>query len=154
LVVEYQASEIDASVSRIRPLFIIRNNGSEPVELSRLTLRYYYSMETTAEQIYECTCAFGICEQPTCGDYVKSSFLPIRGKTANIYLELSFTEKAGVLGGAGLATTKVQGLIRADNGTDYDQSNDYSFNPAYTDVEAWDHVTLYLDGELVWGIEP
>lgn len=154
LVVEYQNGEDTLVASRIRPIFRIKNEGSEPVELSRLTLRYYYSMETMAEQLYECSCAFGVCEQPTCSEYVHASFTPVSGKTTNMYLELSFTEKAGQLGGAGLATAKIQGVIRAD-GADYNQENDYSFNADQTAAFApWDHVTLYRDGELVWGVEP
>jgi hypothetical protein len=35
----------------------------------------------------------------------------------------------------------------------YDQSVDYSFSPE-TEYKNWEKVTLYLDGELVWGREP
>ncbi len=37
---------------------------------------------------------------------------------------------------------------------DFNQANDYSFNPADTSFTDSTTVTLYLNGTLVWGTEP
>lgn len=38
--------------------------------------------------------------------------------------------------------------------TNYDETDDYSFNGAHNTYRLWDKVTVYCDGNLIWGIEP
>lgn len=41
-----------------------------------------------------------------------------------------------------------------DDWSDYIQSDDYSFNNSASNHEDWDKVTVYVDGDLLWGEEP
>jgi hypothetical protein len=36
----------------------------------------------------------------------------------------------------------------------FDQTKDYSFNASDTAFTTWDHVTLYVNGTLAFGLEP
>jgi cellulose 1,4-beta-cellobiosidase len=38
--------------------------------------------------------------------------------------------------------------------SNFDESNDYSYDPTKTSYQDWNKVTLYKGGTLVWGIEP
>jgi hypothetical protein len=38
--------------------------------------------------------------------------------------------------------------------SNYDETNDYSFDATKTAFSDWNRVTLYRNGVLVWGIEP
>ena len=49
---------------------------------------------------------------------------------------------------------EIQNRFNKNDWSDYDQSDDYSFNPAMTSYTEWDQITIYWNGELVWGLEP
>ena len=74
-------------------------------------------------------------------------------ETADYYLELSFTDAAGNLE-PGKNTGDIQCRIAKEDWTQFDQSNDYSFDPAKNNYAEWSRVTLYHKGMLVWGVEP
>src|SRR4029079_1323606 len=72
---------------------------------------------------------------------------------ADFYLQLGFTAGIGSLT-ARQATGEVQGRSNKDDWTNYDESNDYSYDPTKLAFADWDRVTLYRNGALVWGTEP
>jgi hypothetical protein len=55
---------------------------------------------------------------------------------------------------ANSASGKMQFRFHKSNWSSYDQSSHYSFNPALTTLTDWEHITVYHNGDLVWGIEP
>ena len=44
-------------------------------------------------------------------------------------------------------------LAKAD-WSNFNEANDYSFDPSKTSFSDWSKVTLYMDNSHVWGIEP
>jgi hypothetical protein len=44
-------------------------------------------------------------------------------------------------------------VLKADY-SNFDQSNDYSFNPSNTNYVDWIKTTGYISGALSWGAEP
>jgi cellulose 1,4-beta-cellobiosidase len=38
--------------------------------------------------------------------------------------------------------------------SNFNEANDYSYDPTKTAYANWDRVTLYRNGTLVWGVEP
>jgi expansin (peptidoglycan-binding protein) len=72
---------------------------------------------------------------------------------ADRYLELSFTSGAGSLA-AGQSFGAVQNQISKSDWSSYNQANDWSYDGTRTSLADWSHVTVYLNGALVWGVEP
>ncbi len=73
--------------------------------------------------------------------------------TADVYLELTFTEAPGTVE-TGETSSTIQMRLANDKWRPYDETNYYSLSPEMTDFAPWSRVTLYRKGQLVWGAEP
>ncbi|ANY68208.1 hypothetical protein BBD42_18295 [Paenibacillus sp. BIHB 4019] len=71
---------------------------------------------------------------------------------ADHYAEYSFTSGAGSLTAS--QSLEILTAFNKNNWSSYTQTNDYSFNPTATAFTDSTHVTVYISGNLVWGIEP
>lgn len=149
LEVQYRNGGSGASGNALTPQFNLRNTGTTAIDLSKVKLRYYFTKDSSADLTFWCDYAqIGSAN-------VKGSFAavePAKG-TADTYLEISFTAGAGDLE-AGAETGIIQTRSSKNNWTNFDQSNDYSFDGTQTAFGAWTKVTAYQDGVKVWGMEP
>jgi|GEM_PF-938864 len=142
LKVQYRCMEQNPNANSIRAHFKILNTGNESVPLTELKIRYYYTMENPTDQQFYCDWAnIGASN-------IKGTFVHVENN--KYYLEISFT------GGQNIAANSDTGEIQTRwNKVDwsmYNQADDYSFNPSMTNWTDWDKVTLYRNGQLVWGI--
>jgi hypothetical protein len=148
----YYASDspADEPVSQIRLLFALRNRGRDPIPLSELTVRYYFTTDSGGMQVYQCTSIVN-------GDFecaaVTSRNEVATGTHTNRLIEWGFTAEAGELEGDGAMTGEIKGLIRNEGFEDFDLSNDYSFLDAQEPVPN-ERMTVYRHGLLVWGTPP
>jgi len=148
LEVQMFNSNTSATTNGISPHFKITNNGSTAIDLSTITLRYYFTENGTASNSFW-------CDYSTAGSsYVTGAFTTLATAldTADTYLEIGFTSSAGTL--AAGSSVEVQARFAKSDWSSYTQTDDYSFNSsgsAYTD---WTKVTAYQNGTLVWGTEP
>jgi hypothetical protein len=149
LRVQYRASDTNATDNQIKPHFNIVNVGTTSVPLRELTIRYWYTAEGDRPQLYSCDYAMIGCGNVT-GKFVKLS-TPEQG--ADSYLEIGFGASAGTLSANG-QSGEIQNRFNNDNYTNYNEADDYSFDPAKTAFVDWMRVTLYHNGGLVWGIDP
>jgi endoglucanase len=149
LVVQYKAADTNAGDNQMKPHFQIVNNGTTPVALSGLKLRYYYTIDGEKGQTFNCDYAVVGCSK-LAGALVK---LPAAKTGADYYLEVSFSSTAGTLA-AGSSTGEMQIRINKTDWTNFNEADDYSFDATKTGFADWNKVTLYQDGALVWGIEP
>lgn len=152
LAVQYQVGENgsgSATNSDIKPVLALVNTGTTAVPLSELTVRYWYTTDTTQPQTYACDWAVVDCANLT-HQFVALT-TPRDG--ADHYLELGFTSAAGTLPGGG-SSGAIQSRITNADFSPYDETDDYSFDPTKTNLADWTHVTLYRNGVLVWGTEP
>ncbi|OJH39931.1 endo-1,4-beta-xylanase [Cystobacter ferrugineus] len=149
LVLEYRAADTQPGDNALRPHFKIKNNGGEPVKLSELTIRYWFTVEGEKPLAFYCDYA-RIGSANIIGKHVKMS----TGKTgADHYLEITFDSAAGGIpagGDSGVIETRSH---KAD-WSNFNESNDYSFDPTKTSFTPWEGVTLYRNGQLIWGLEP
>lgn len=126
----------------------LTNNGSDSIKLSDLKLRYYYTKEGTADQNF-------YCDWSNAGSqYVSGALhaLTPSKKTADQYLEISFTSDAGSIDPG--HSVEVQGRLAKSDWSNYTQTNDYSYQSTASAYTSWNHVTAYQSGQLVYGVEP
>lgn len=152
------SNDEDPSASlAIRPSFSIENHGESNVDLSELSVRYYYTLEAASTQTFLCDFVRKDAVVNNCKG-IKASFGTLSGAAAKNYIEISFEPPNGeswaisAIGGSSGSM-----LLRFYNGNfaKQDQTNDYSFDPSKDkEPEEWSHVTLYRNGQLVYGVEP
>jgi hypothetical protein len=148
LVVQYMTPTTTATTQEIRPHFEILNNGTSSQDLSALTLRYWYTADGSTSQAYDCDYALVGC------GVVQATFVAATATTATAdhYMEVSFTGGSVM---AGASSGEIQTRFHDTNyAVTFSQTNDYSFNAGDTAYTQWNHVTLYRNGTLVWGVEP
>jgi endoglucanase len=149
LVLEYANGETSATTNTIRPHFEIQNNSSTSIPLSSLTIRYWFTEDgSAAEQFWVDWAVIG---QGNVSGAFYSLANPVQ--TADTYLQISFSSGAGSLA-AGANTGDIQTRFNKSDWSNYNQANDYSWNQNQTSYAPWNQVTLYENGQLVWGTEP
>jgi hypothetical protein len=127
------------------------STGTTAVNLSDITLRYWFTPDGTSSQVSQCFYASLNCSNVT----MKLVQLPAaRGATATWYYEIGFTAGAGKLAAGG--SLEVQSGFHHSDWKTYNETNDYSWSAAevsnnYTDS---DKFTVYQNGFVVWGTEP
>lgn len=137
-----------ASTNGIAPKFKVVNTGDSAIQLSDVTLRYYYTIDGEQEQSFWCDWA------SIGSEHVTSKFVKLENPVddADYYLELGFTSSAGTL--APGESADIQARFSKNNWSNYNQANDYSFKASSSQFADNEQVTGYMNNQLVWGIEP
>lgn len=155
----------ESSLNEPHPFVLLTNSGAA-VELRRIRARYYFTAESTGD--FRTACYWvtkvnglggdsGLCDRA----HIEVVAMPSPATDADSYLELSFdpAEEAQLAKGAPL---EIRAGFWLDSRLSFTQTNDYSFLPTsdeITEVNGFPYrgttrVTLYVDGQLVWGTEP
>jgi rhamnogalacturonan endolyase len=124
--------------------FNLVNTGTDPIALSNVKMRYYFTNDGTQSTSFACDWASAGNSNVT-GTMV--SITPVTG--ADRYIEVGFASSAGTL--AAGASTEVRIRVWKSDWSNFDQSNDYSFSPTATSYVAWSKVPVYISGTLYWG---
>ena len=135
-----------ASSNTLSIKYKLLNNGTTPIDLTKVKLRYYYTIDSTKSQSFWCDWAsMGSAN-------VTGSFTAISSSNpnANYYFETGFS--TGTLAPGSSAELQIR--IAKDDWSNYTQTNDYSFRDTGNSYAAWSYVTAYVDNVLGWGIEP
>jgi len=134
----------NSSDNMINPHLRIANNGSSAIAYQDLSIRYWFTSEDTNSLNFWCDWA----------QLGTSNVTGVFGEANGMdYLEVSFGTAAGNIGSAG-NSGDIQTRFAKTNWSPFDETNDYSYNGTITSYTATDKVTLYLNGTLVWGVEP
>ncbi|WP_078554170.1 cellulase family glycosylhydrolase [Bacillus alkalicellulosilyticus] len=147
LVIQYRAADTNATDNQMKPHFRIVNNGSSAINMSDLTIRYWYTIDGEQPQTFTCDWA-----QIGCSN-IQGSFVKMGSAKAGAdhYIEIKFT--GGTISAGGYSG-EIQTRINKNNWSNFNESNDYSFDPTKTGFSNWNRVTLYQNGTLIYGIEP
>ena len=154
---QYRCGNQATTTQDIRAQIQILNDGPLDVALTDVTIRYWFTSEPALSDLtYSC-------------DYAAVGTSGITSSFGNAgdsdYLEIGFTSSATVptwLGGDGSSnslpvsanTGDIQNRIGRNSNVDFDQSNDHSFDASMTDYTDNPQITVYYQGDLVWGSEP
>jgi Cellulose binding domain len=148
------------SKQEIKVYLALINEKSATVDLTQLTLRYWFTSDDPSTP----SLAVDYAQAPFSSSGVSGTFVPVSPAVtgANEYLEIAFSS-----GSLGLFTTSGVLELRVSNYAtqtwDIDQTDDYSFRAcaagqtAYDspfDGQTWDHITAYAGGKLIYGTEP
>lgn len=137
-----------ASTNGVSPKFKLINNGTSAIQLSDVKLRYYYTIDGEKAQNFWCDWS-SIGSANVTSNFVK---LATSVTGADYYLEIGFTSSAGTLNPG--QSAEVQARFSKTDWSNYNQANDYSFKSSGSQFADNEQVTGYMNGQLVWGIEP
>ncbi|AWB44551.1 cellulose 1,4-beta-cellobiosidase [Paenibacillus sp. CAA11] len=149
LVVEYKVNDSNPGDNQIRPTLRVVNKGTESVDLSQVKVRYYFTADGATGQEFHCDYAV-VGSGNIQGSFVKVD-PPVTG--ADHYLEISFAPGAGTIA-PGSDSGEIQIRMNKADWSNYNEKDDFSFDPVKTSLAAWEKTPLYLNGKLVWGLEP
>lgn len=149
ITVTYKCNEINTTTNGIRANFQVKNNTSAAIALSSVKIRYWYTIDTNQSQTFNCDYA-QIGSTNITGSFVKMGTAVSK---ADYYLEIGFTSASGNLA-AGASTGDIQIRTNKNDWSNFNQSNDYSFNATMTTYAENTNVTGYVAGILVFGTEP
>lgn len=145
LTLEYRTGDTNATDNQIKPYFNIKNTGSAAVDLSGLTIRYYFTKDGSASMnAWVDWAAVG-------SSIVTASFGSLTATGADTYLEIGFASGTIPPGGQ---TGDIQLRLAKADWSNFNEANDYSYDATHTAYSEWSHVTLYQAGSLISGIPP
>ena len=145
----YKNMETNATTNTIRPWLKVVNSGSSAIDLSRVTIRYWYTVDGDKAQS-------AVSDWAQIGaSNVTFKFVKLSGSVsgADYYLEIGFKSGAGQLQ-PGKDTGEIQIRFNKSDWSNYNQGNDWSWAQSMTSYGENVKVTAYIDGVLVWGQEP
>lgn len=151
LKVQDRSHDNDNPDNTLYALYQIINTGTSAVPMSDLTMRYWFTNASpTDPPVFACDWA-----QVDCGN-VTSTFVSLSPPRtmADTYVQLGFTAAAGSIA-PGQSSGEIQTRVHDLNWSDFDTTSSYSFisDPSFV-YEDTQTVTLYLNGVLIWGVEP
>jgi hypothetical protein len=138
--------------NNIKPRIQVVNNTPEDIPLSELTIRYWYTIDSDQQQTFNCDYALPGCANLTAiFTRLPDTSLNKTG-TSDTYLEVGFTTGAGNLPGGG--QTDLYLRFNKNDWSNYNESNDYSYNASLGTFSSWQNITIYRNSTLVFGVEP
>lgn len=147
LKVQYKNNDASPGDNQIRPGLQLVNTGTTAVDLSKVSLRYWFSAESGSAS-YGTSCDYAVIG---CGALThRVAQAGAAGTGADHYLEVGFT--GGSLA-PGASTGEMQLRFNKADWSSFDETDDYSraANTAFADASK---VGVYLNGALTAGTAP
>jgi cellulose 1,4-beta-cellobiosidase len=140
IIVLYKCGEADLESPMIKPYINIINPSETPFNLKDITVRYFYTKEGASFERYQIEYAV-----------VGSSYVKVAFEKG--YFDITFPEADMIIPPLGGETGVIQLKIHKQDWSNYDQSDDYSFNPTFTEFSEFGRIALYYQGMKMWGSE-
>ncbi|MGW5104847.1 glycoside hydrolase family 6 protein [Streptomyces sp. NPDC004100] len=147
LKAQYKNNDSAATDNQIRPGLQLVNSGSGAVDLSKVTVRYWFTGDA-ANAGYQTWCDYAQIGCSTVKTTVTA--LPAARTGADHTLDVTFT--SGSLA-PGATTGDLQLRLAKADWSAFDETDDYSRGTGTSYADA-PKVTVYVSGTLVWGTEP
>ena len=152
--VQYMCADTNTKTQSPHPQFKLINLSSTPINLSTLTIRYWFTGDGAV--------TFGGAidfASNSAGTQIQSqmslTFVTVSRNGADHYMQINYGAGAGTLTNASPVFAQSRfNSTNPDFGISFTQTGDYSFDPTKTALADWVQVTVYQNGVLIWGIEP
>lgn len=153
LEVDYAATDFGSPQdNNIKPRIRLVNNTPETIPLSQLAVRYWYTIDSDQGQTFSCDYTAIGCANVS-GVFTRlADASPNKTATSDTYLEVRFGGNAGALPGGGSLELSLR--FNKNDWSNFNETNDYSYDPGRMAPAEWKRITLYRNGALIWGIEP
>ncbi|MET3127790.1 autotransporter-associated beta strand protein [Arcicella rosea] len=148
LKVKYQDGDNNLTNNQIKPNLVIFNESSTTIPYNELTIRYWL----TAENYAGISTWVDYAELGNSKVKMKYVALPNPRNGAYGYVEYGFESTTGNLL-AGANSGVIQSRLANTNWTSLSEADDYSHSNSSTYAYN-EHITMYRNGVLVWGVEP
>ncbi|MDP9152583.1 MAG: hypothetical protein M3O36_21885 [Myxococcota bacterium] len=146
----YMTSDATMPMGRQISFRVKVRNGSPSgtLDLAHLTMRYWFASKGSKNFAFHCDYAALDCAN------LAGQFVAMTAPTPNAdtYCELSF--KSGNVPAMTDSGEMLLRLADVSYAVVLDETRDWSFDATKTAYAAWDHITIYDAGVLVWGLEP
>ncbi|ADL53007.1 X2-like carbohydrate binding domain-containing protein [Clostridium cellulovorans] len=156
LTIEMYNSNKALETNTISPTFKIKNSSDSCLNLKDVTVRYYYTSDGNQEQNFWCDHAGALLgynyvdnTSKVTGKFIKE---PNSTPNYDTYLEIGFADGASTL--APNEEISIQTRITKADWSNYNQSNDYSFDPISSVPTTNDKIVVCISGIRVWGPPP
>ncbi|HEX3077994.1 MAG TPA: cellulose binding domain-containing protein, partial [Lachnospiraceae bacterium] len=126
------------------PQFRIFNTSNADIDLTDVTLRYYFTIDSEMPLNFFCDYS-GIGAEKITGKFIKLD-IPVEG--ANYYMEVGFTSGAGKLSPGSYVDLHTR--IGKNDWSVFTPGDDYSQNTS-TGLCYFDQVDMFYKGSIVWG---
>lgn len=147
--VQYKVGDPGANAdAHVKPHLKLVSYDTVAIPLSEIKVRYWYTIEAGSAQGFWVDYA-QLGANKLAGTLVK---LPAPRVGATHYLELGFVNAGSLAAGAN--TGEMQLRFNKTDFTPYMEADDHSFGSGQTSYADHDKITVYRNGELVWGTEP
>ncbi|WP_405475381.1 endo-1,4-beta-xylanase [Streptomyces sp. NBC_00009] len=149
LKVQYKNNDQSAGDNSIKPGLQLVNTGDSAVDLSKVTVRYYFSGESGAST-YSTWCDWAVLGCGALTHRVVAMSGPAAG--ADHYLEVGFAATAGSLA-PGASSGEAQLRFNKSDWSNFSEADDYSrgTNTSFADAPK---ITVQLDGQTAYGTAP
>lgn len=125
----------------------LENTGQLPVDLKDVKMQYFYTADGEKPQNYFVDWST-IGASNIIGEFIKLEESLVG---ADGILQTGFKETAGILQPG--EKLEIHSRIGKSDWSNYNQLNDYSFNPNASNYELWQRVILLLNNVPIWGEE-
>jgi hypothetical protein len=145
--VSYKCGIEDETKNTLRNTINIKNTGTSPVSLSDIKVRYWFTNDGSEQDTF--ACEYAVCGTSNVIGKVVKIDNPV--DNADSYCEITFSNEAGKLAPGG-STGDIP--FRIESKSDYDKTNDYSYDSKMSSLGDNDKITAYVNGTLKYGVEP
>lgn len=145
---EYETFGTSPTANTISANFELENIGCFSIPMSSLTVRYWFTEDGSSPMGFACDFANLGCTS------ISGSFTSVPPVAeADHYVQLGFSSGLPDLGSGG-NTGIIQTRVFRTDFANMTQTNDWSFNASDSTFTANPHITVYYNGQLIYGTEP